>query len=185
MQGRNSINPSTVFTIRNVILTPVNFRRVTWAGADIRSYNMCFVILSDDLTIPTNQKALNTNYKDWEYNSTSTYSPQLTVDYFPATDPTPTFYPQITSQPYVKAVLDRNISGTALTPLSQISHNFAILRPKPDETSVIVNYSKQPGNVSQAILVPQDANDEIKNNVGTIFQSLNVDLSNQSQNTNP
>jgi len=65
---------------------------------------------------------------------------------------------------------------------SRINQNFAILRPKPDETSVIVNFKKALGDVSQTILIPQDANDEIKNKVGTIFQSLNVDLSNQSQN---
>ena len=56
------------------------------------------------------------------------------------------------------------------------------MRPKPDETSVIVNFRKSTGDVSQTILIPQDANDEIKSNIGTIFQQLNVDLSNQNTN---
>ena len=54
--------------------------------------------------------------------------------------------------------------------------SFAILRPKPNETSVIVNYIKQPGEVAQTILVPYDANDTIKNSVGNIFKTLNTNL---------
>jgi hypothetical protein len=73
--------------------------------------------------------------------------------------------------------LDRPITSPG-----QISQNFAILRPKPDETSVIINFRKSAGDVSQTILVPQDANDVIKASVGTIFQQLNVDLSNQNTN---
>jgi hypothetical protein len=74
-----------------------------------------------------------------------------------------------------KVQLDRIISGSG-----NLSQNFAILIPKPDETSVIVNFKKSLGDVSQTILIPQDASDEIKDSVGTIFQSLNVDLANQS-----
>ena len=54
--------------------------------------------------------------------------------------------------------------------------SFAILRPKPNETSVIINYIKQPGEVAQTILVPYDANDTIKNSVGNIFKTLNTNL---------
>jgi hypothetical protein len=75
------------------------------------------------------------------------------------------------------ATLDRPILFNG-----QVSRNFAILRPKPDETSVIINFRKSAGDVSQTILVPQDANDAIKASVGTIFQQLNVDLSNQNTN---
>lgn len=52
------------------------------------------------------------------------------------------------------------------------AQSFAILRPKPNETSVIINYKKQPGEVSQTILVPNNTNN-IKNNIGNIFKSLN------------
>jgi hypothetical protein len=55
--------------------------------------------------------------------------------------------------------------------------NFAILRPKPNETSVIVDYRKQPGDVSQTVLIPYDANDEIKNSVGNIYKTINPDIS--------
>ncbi len=54
--------------------------------------------------------------------------------------------------------------------------SFAILRPKPNETSVIVNYKKQLGEVSQTILIPNNANDEIKNQVGNIFKTINPSL---------
>jgi hypothetical protein len=79
--------------------------------------------------------------------------------------------------PNLNVTLDRPVTGSG-----QFSQNFAILRPKPDETSVIINYRKTPGDVSQTILIPQDASDELKSKVGTIFQSLNTDLSNQNTN---
>ena len=44
------------------------------------------------------------------------------------------------------------------------------------KTSVIINYKKQPGEVSQTILISNDANDTIKGAVGNIFKTLNVDL---------
>jgi hypothetical protein len=58
-----------------------------------------------------------------------------------------------------------------------IDDSFAILRPKPDETSVIIEFKKESGDVSQAILIPQDASEEIKNSIGNIYQNLNVNLS--------
>jgi len=174
MQNRNGISPSTVFTIKDIITCRVVF----FDSSLSKLYPMTFVILSDDLTVPTNQRAFNTDYNDWVISS-NTIAPSLSTPYT-NTNPTPTFFPQITSELYIKATLDKDVSGTALLPLSQISQNFAILRPKPDETSIIIEYSKQLGDVSQTILIPQDANDEIKNNIGKIFQSLNVDLSNQN-----
>jgi hypothetical protein len=77
--------------------------------------------------------------------------------------------------PTMVVTLDRPVTGSG-----QLDSNFSILRPKPDETSVIINYRKTPGDVSQTILIPQDASDELKSKVGTIFQSLNTDLSNQN-----
>ena len=87
----------------------------------------------------------------------------------------------ISTTPTFNIVVDRIIPSNGGNP----SQNFAVLRPKPDETSVVINYRKSLGDVSQTILIPQDANDEIKNSVGTIFQSLNVDLSNQNQTNTP
>ena len=57
------------------------------------------------------------------------------------------------------------------------SQNFAILRPKANETSVIINYKKKPGDVSQTVLIPYDANDEIKNSVGNIYKTINPSIS--------
>ena len=72
----------------------------------------------------------------------------------------------------IYVTLDRTIeSGSYNNAL-----NFAILRPNPDETSVIVNFKKQPGEVSQTILVPYDANDTIKNSIGNIFKTINPDV---------
>ena len=182
MNARNGISPATVFSIRDVVTC--NYRIGTFIATT--NYSMCFVIISDDLRVSSNPKSFNSTYKKWG-RSLNTSTPELEnattgveQEYGSSTDPLPQFYPQVTSQPYIKAVLDRAIAGTALVPLSQISQNFAILRPRPDETSVIVNYEKQPGEVSQTVLIPQDASDELKNNVGTIFQNLNTDLANQN-----
>ena len=60
--------------------------------------------------------------------------------------------------------------------VSNVSQNFAIFRPKPDETSVIIDYKKQPGEVSQTILIPFNASSTIKGAVGNIFKTLNPDL---------
>lgn len=54
--------------------------------------------------------------------------------------------------------------------------SFAILRPRPDETTVILEGRKQPGEVAQTLLIPDNASKLLKDNVGTIFQSLNVPL---------
>ena len=69
-------------------------------------------------------------------------------------------------------VLDRNLS---IAPPPGAS-SFAILRPKPDETSVIIDYKKQPGLVAQSLLIPNDASTLLKDSIGTIFESLNIQL---------
>jgi hypothetical protein len=69
-------------------------------------------------------------------------------------------------------ILDKTISTSSLNP----NNNFAFLRPKPDETSVIINFSKKPGEVSQTILIPQDASENVKSKVGDIFRNFNTDL---------
>jgi len=76
------------------------------------------------------------------------------------------------TQTYV--LLDRAISDVDI-PLFKNAQSFAILRPKPNETSVIINYKKQLGEVAQTILIPQDAND-IKTDVGNIFKTINTSI---------
>ena len=74
----------------------------------------------------------------------------------------------------VYVTLSSNINTGSF--VSNIAQSFAIFRPKSDETSVIINFKKQPGEVSQTILIPNDASETIKNAVGNIFKTLNPDL---------
>ena len=74
--------------------------------------------------------------------------------------------------PQTYVTFDRDINVSQFNE----AQNFAILRPKPNETSVIINYRKQLGDVAQTILVPYDANDTVKNSVGNIFKTLNTNL---------
>jgi hypothetical protein len=90
-------------------------------------------------------------------------------------NPNPVYYEVLntyTTSGQTFATLDRTIDTGSFN--NAVS--FAILRPKPDETSVIINYRKQLGDVSQTILIPYDANNTIKNNVGNIFKTLNTNL---------
>lgn len=73
-------------------------------------------------------------------------------------------------------VVDRNIIGS----INNEDSSFAILRPKPNETSVIINYKKQPGEVSQTILLPQDLSTEVKSQVGDIFKDINNSITNNT-----
>lgn len=60
---------------------------------------------------------------------------------------------------------------------SDIQASFAILRPKPDETSVILEYQKKPGEVAQSILIPGDINKTTLDAVGDIVANLKSNLS--------
>jgi hypothetical protein len=63
-----------------------------------------------------------------------------------------------------------------------ISANFVIFRRLPDETSVILNFSKNIGNVSQATLIPFDIDLGVKSNLANIITQIGPDIS--SLNTN-
>ena len=76
-------------------------------------------------------------------------------------------------------VLPAPIIGAPETNLSgSLSSNFAILRPKSDETSIILEGKNAVGrqNVQTALLVPYDASTTLTNNVGTIIKSLNTSI---------
>jgi hypothetical protein len=75
-----------------------------------------------------------------------------------------------------KSKLVVDITPTFTQRISNPSLNFAILRPKEDETSVIIEYEKLKGDVSQAVLIPQDASDAIKAATADIFSSINPSL---------
>jgi hypothetical protein len=53
-----------------------------------------------------------------------------------------------------------------------------VLRPKPDETSVILEGRNAVGveSVSTALLLPYDANNNLKNNIGNIIKTLNTTI---------
>jgi hypothetical protein len=89
--------------------------------------------------------------------------------------PSATYYEVInvsSSATNIYVTLNQNV----VTSSYNNAQSFAILRPKPDETSVIIDYKKQPGEVSQTILIPFDASNTIKDAVGNIFKTLNPDL---------
>jgi hypothetical protein len=76
------------------------------------------------------------------------------------------------SAPNVYVTLNRPITAS----FNDYAQNFAIFRRKPDETSVIIDFKKTPGEVSQTILVPYNINDTTKGSIGNIFKTLNTDL---------
>lgn len=76
-------------------------------------------------------------------------------------------------------VLSDTLLPSSQTNLSgSLSSNFAILRPKPDETSIILEGKNAIGrqNIQTALLVPYDASTTLTNNVGTIIKSLNTSI---------
>jgi hypothetical protein len=80
---------------------------------------------------------------------------------------------KVSGNPYSVVVSDSIITGSA-----DMSSNFAILRPKFDETSVILEGKKATGieNIDKAVLIPYDASTTLKNNVGTIIKSVNTSI---------
>jgi hypothetical protein len=130
------------------------------------------------------------------FTTASTFSPQVPTSqyYSPVTDqfgiqkydliriggfnsPDSSYYEVLnvsSSTNGVYVTLNSNINTGSF--LSDVAQNFAIFRPKEDETSVIINFKKQPGEVSQTILIPFDASNTIKDAVGNIFKTLNPDL---------
>jgi hypothetical protein len=77
--------------------------------------------------------------------------------------------------PIIKITFDKELTNFNPT-------TFAILRPKPDETSVIVDHIKSPGDVSQTLLIPSDANQTLKDKTGDIFEYYNPRLNPSTQN---
>jgi hypothetical protein len=130
------------------------------------------------------------------FTTSSTFTPQLPTSqyYSPVTDtfglqkydlvrigafnsPASTYYEITNISSSINGIyvtLSGNINTGSF--ITNIAQDFAIFRPKPDETSVIINFKKQPGEVSQTILIPNDANNVVKNAVGNIFKTLNPDL---------
>lgn len=82
----------------------------------------------------------------------------------------------VTKAPAVTVVF----KGTAPIPSGSINQaSFAILRKVPDETSVMLNFNKIPGETSKAILIPNNLLKVVADDVANIIQPLRVPLSTQ------
>lgn len=57
-----------------------------------------------------------------------------------------------------------------------LSSNFVIFRRLPDETSVILNFNKSPGEASQALLIPYDLDLSIKSNVANLVTQVSQQI---------
>jgi hypothetical protein len=77
----------------------------------------------------------------------------------------------------LQLVLDKPVQSAGI-----ISSNFVIFRRLPDETSVILNFSKNLGEVSQATLIPIDLDLGVKSNLANIITQVGPDIA--SLNTN-
>jgi hypothetical protein len=75
-----------------------------------------------------------------------------------------------------KVVVNDTITADAV----QAYNNFAILRPKPDETSVILEGRNAIvtgiEEIPQSLLIPIDASETLKASIGNIAKSLNTTL---------
>jgi hypothetical protein len=60
--------------------------------------------------------------------------------------------------------------------LADSGSNMVILRRKPDETSVIINFIKPPGETSQALLLSDDLSTNLKNEAANIASNLSQQL---------
>jgi hypothetical protein len=79
----------------------------------------------------------------------------------------------ITGSPsYYKIILTNSVATSSLN----MSNDFAILRPRPDETSVILEGRKSIGReeVEKALLIPYDASNDLNDNIGNIIKSVNT-----------
>lgn len=68
-------------------------------------------------------------------------------------------------------VLDKPIMN-----VGSISSNFVIFRRLPDETSVILNFNKSPGETSQALLIPYDLDLDVKADVANIVTLISPQI---------
>lgn len=174
-----AIIPST--TYGSTFIT--NGATVSGITSDIgTNENMAFTIPSNLSPYRTIQGSVVNIYVPVSYNLNIPGNPQTINTQIPLSNNSQVIFTPVSSS------LSNRFSISVDPPFKNYSsissQNFAILRPVPNETSVIIDFHKQLGDVSQTILIPQDASDNLKNKVGEIFQNLNVDLSNQNTQIN-
>jgi hypothetical protein len=69
------------------------------------------------------------------------------------------------------------VDGSIDTTLMSGAQNFAIFRRKPDETSIYVNNSKDPGDLSDKMyIIPTDLSGSIKDDIGNILKKLDPNI---------
>jgi hypothetical protein len=72
-----------------------------------------------------------------------------------------------------KVVVDNSIDTTLMSG----AQNFAILRKKPDETSIYINNAKDPGDqTSKMYIIPTDLSGSIKDDIGNILKKLDPNI---------
>jgi len=116
-------------------------------------------------------KSITTSFFNGTYSATiyvTRQNPFTSVEY----DVNATFSTSTNTVIVLTVTLDRPITTNSINR----GQSFALLRPVPDETSVILDFKKQPGDTSQAMLIPYNANTTLTNNVGTIYSTLNTKL---------
>ena len=84
--------------------------------------------------------------------------------------------------------ISNSIFSMEVTPqfynLEQISSSFLILNKRPNETNIVLNTLKNPGQTSYGYVIPKDVNPDILNNISTINESVkNKLLADQQGNT--
>ena len=182
------------FFFNNSYLNPTqvenSFFQVEDLGAPttIYTYNSSYGQLPQLFTTSSVNTLLFHSSSLYLFNTSSIFNPQAPTSqyYSPVTDdfgikkydliriggfesPASTYYEVLnvsSSTNGVYVTLNNNVDTGSF--ISNIAQNFAIFRPKQDETSVIINFKKQPGEVSQNILIPFDASSTIKAAVGKI-----------------
>jgi hypothetical protein len=154
----------TILTVLRIVVSEANSNVFPWGNARLGS---------EYIVSYTNTALAYSNVTFDSWGGVNKYSPsKLITTTFESVDP-------IVIPPYYKIILNNELPKGL-----NINEDFAILRPKPDETSVIIDFKKKDGNVSQTILVPIDASENIKSKLGDIFASLNTDLSNTNDFSN-
>jgi hypothetical protein len=154
----------TILTVLRIVVSDANNNVFPWGNVRLGSQ---YIDGYTDTTLAYN----NVSFNSW--GGINQYSPsKLITTTFESVDP-------IVIPPYYKIILNNKLPKGL-----NINEDFAILRPRPDETSVIIDFKKKDGNVSQTILVPIDASENIKSKLGDIFASLNTDLSNTNDFSN-
>lgn len=84
-----------------------------------------------------------------------------------------------TNTGYLRLTLDINLSDTARNDIANESYKrMLILSRKPDETNVILNFSKRDGKTSYGFLVPENLNTDILNNIDVITREVKQKLIN-------